>query len=141
MTKTEEERKREREGLLEELAGMGIFRRGSVNEFFRRCGTPSCHCHRQGDPGHGPQTTLTWKEGDKTRGRNLATRAEAERAREQVENHDRFREWLRKWQAWNEEQADWELSQARTEPRPEETALKKKLSRRSGKRRRGKSSV
>ena len=141
MTQTDEAHRGQRQALLEELETIGIFRRGSINEFFRPCGKPGCRCQRRGHPGHGPQTTLTWKEGGKTRARNLATLAEAERAREQVRNHDRFREWQRKWQALNEAMADQELAQAPPEPPAEETVLKKKLPRRSGKRSRGKSSV
>lgn len=141
MTKTVEADPGQREALLEELETIGKFRRGTINEFFRPCGKAGCRCQRRGHPGHGPQTTLTWKEGGKTRARNLATLAEVERARVQVRNHDRFREWLRKWQAWNEAMADQELAQAQTEPPSEETALKKKLPRRSGKRSRRKSSV
>jgi hypothetical protein len=64
-----------------------------------------------------------------------------ERAREQVQNHDRFRDWLGKWQAWNEAMADQELAQAHTETPAEEPSRQKKLPRRSKKRSRGKSSV
>jgi hypothetical protein len=84
---------------------------------------------------------LTWKEGGQTRARNLATPGAVERAREQVQNHDRFRDWLGKWQAWNEERADQELAQAQAEPPAEEPSRQKKLPRRSERRSRRKSPV
>jgi hypothetical protein len=132
MTKMDEAHQRQRQALMEEVETIGIYRRGSVNVFFRKCGQPGCCCNQPGHPGHGPQTTLTWKEGGQTQARNLATPGAVERAREQVQNHDRFREWLRKWQELNEEIADRELSEALAETAPEETALKKKLPTRSG---------
>lgn len=141
MTKMDEARQGQRRALMEELAAIGIFRRGSINVFFRQCGKAGCRCRRPGHPGHGPQTTLTWKKGGKTQSRNLASAGAVERAREQVQNHDRFREWLRKWQAWNEERADQELAEAHREAPAEETSRQKKLPRRSGRRSRRKSSV
>jgi hypothetical protein len=140
MNKMDEAHQRQRQALLEELEKIGFFRRGSINMFFRKCGKPGCRCNRRGHPGHGPQTTLTSKQGGKTQARNLATPGAVERAREQVQNHDRFREWLRKWQALNEELADQELAQVETETPAAESSLQKKLPTRSGRRSRGKSS-
>jgi hypothetical protein len=141
MIKIDEADQRQRQALKEELETIGVFRRGSINVFFRKCGKPGCRCNRPGHPGHGPQTTLTSKSGGKTQARNLATPGAVERAREQVKNHDRFRDWLRKWQALNEEMADQELAQAQNETLAEEPSREKKLPRRSKKRSRGKSSV
>jgi hypothetical protein len=141
MTKTDEAIQRQRQSLKEELETIGVFRRGSINVFYRKCGKPGCRCQRPGHPGHGPQTTLTSKTGGKTQARNLATPAEVERARAQVQNHDRFRDWVRKWQAWNEERADQELAQAQTERSAAEKSLQKKFPTRSGKKWRKKSSV
>ena len=141
MTKMDEGRQRERQALLEEVGTIGIFRRGSINVFFRKCGKAGCRCRRPGHPGHGPQTTLTSKPGGKTQARNLATPGAVERAREQVQNHDRFREWLGKWQALNEAMADQELAPAPTETPAAEKPRQKKLPRRFGRRLRRKSSV
>ena len=134
MAKTDEAIQRQRQALKEELETIGTFRRGSINVFFRPCGKPGCRCHRPGHPGHGPQTTLTSKAEGKTQARNLATPAEVERARAQVKNHDQFQDWVRKWQALNEEMADQELAQAQTETSAEEKSLQKKLQPRSGRR-------
>jgi hypothetical protein len=140
MAKINEAFKQQRQALLEELETIGIFRRGSINVFFRKCGKAGCRCNRRGHPGHGPQTTLTSKKEGKTQARNLATAGAVERARAQVKGHDRFREWLRKWQAFNEEMADEELAQAENETPAAEPSLQKKLPTRSGRRSRGKSS-
>ena len=46
---------RQRAGLYEELSQVGDFRRGSLNEVWRRCGKPNCACAQEGHPGHGPR--------------------------------------------------------------------------------------
>lgn len=46
--------------LLERLAVVGDFRRGSVSENWRRCGKPSCRrCAEPGSRGHGPRWLWT----------------------------------------------------------------------------------
>lgn len=49
----------ERERLAGLIARVGPFRRGSVQELWRKCGKPGCHCAREGDPGHGPRKQWT----------------------------------------------------------------------------------
>jgi hypothetical protein len=141
MTTFDEAGKRQRRTLLEELETIGVFRRGSVNVFYRKCGKPGCRCNQPGHPGHGPQTTLTSKKEGKTQSFNLATPGAVDRARDQVQNHDRFRDWIRRWQDLNEEAADRELAETLAEPAPAETPRQKKLSSRSGKRSSRKSGV
>lgn len=45
---------RERERLLAGLPDLGEILRGTLVTRYRRCGKESCHCAREGDPGHGP---------------------------------------------------------------------------------------
>ena len=46
--------------LLERLAAIGDFRRGSISENWRRCGKPSCRrCAEPGSRGHGPRWLWT----------------------------------------------------------------------------------
>jgi hypothetical protein len=52
--------------LYAELAGVGDFRRGSLNAVRRKCGKANCACAREGHPGHGPQYNLTRWVGGKT---------------------------------------------------------------------------
>ena len=44
----------ERDRLKNEISGLPDFRQGSVSIVRPRCGKSSCHCAREGDPGHGP---------------------------------------------------------------------------------------
>jgi hypothetical protein len=55
------ELERRRAELYAELARLGDFRRGSLNEAFRKCGKPNCACAAPDHPGHGPQWNLTRK--------------------------------------------------------------------------------
>ena len=55
-----------RSELIAEIAALGDFRRGSISPTGGRCGTPSCHCHKSGDAGHGPNLRLTYKLDGKT---------------------------------------------------------------------------
>jgi len=38
-----------------QLSLLAEFTPGSVHESWSKCGKPSCHCAREGDPGHGPR--------------------------------------------------------------------------------------
>ena len=48
-----------RAALCAALAGIGDFRPGALQSRYRKCGKPTCHCAREGDPGHGPKWVLT----------------------------------------------------------------------------------
>ena len=43
----------QRKALLAALAGIGEFRPGTLQARYRKCGKATCHCAREGDPGHG----------------------------------------------------------------------------------------
>jgi uncharacterized protein DUF6788 len=51
---------------LRRIAGLGDLRRGSITTTSGKCGKPTCHCARPGDPGHGPNHRLTRKVKGKT---------------------------------------------------------------------------
>jgi len=129
------------EKLLAELPAIGEFRRGSLNQVYRKCGKPNCVCNRPHHPGHGPQTTLTYKSGGESRLRNLPTAEAAQVVREQIANHARFQAWIREWQALNEEVADQRLEETLRGAAAEGSAPEKKFRRRSRKRSGRKSSV
>jgi len=82
----------ERARLYQELSQVGDFRRGSLSVNYRRCGKPNCACAQPEHPGHGPQYLLTTKIGGKTHAKNLRPGPELERIRQEVANHQRFRE-------------------------------------------------
>src|SRR5439155_26365271 len=56
----------DRSTLLQQISELGDFQPGSIKSAFRRCGSPSCHCAKPNDPGHGPHFQLTQKIDGKT---------------------------------------------------------------------------
>jgi hypothetical protein len=129
------------EQLLENLRQIGFFRRGTVNTFLRKCGRKECACNKPGHPGHGPQTTLTSKRGDKTFSRNLPSAAVVEVVEEQVRNHDLFMEWCKEWVELNEKISDLKLEEALSGQGPERSAVEKKRRKRSFRRSSGRSNA
>lgn len=77
--------------LLERLAAVGDFRRGSVSENWRRCGKPACRrCAEPGSRGHGPRWLWTRTvPGRGTIGRQLKP-GEVGKVRGELENYQRF---------------------------------------------------
>ena len=85
-----EEMEAQRRELVEKLAEVGDFRRGSVSYSYRRCGKANCACARTpGHPGHGRlMWTRTGPDG-KTRGR-LIKPAEEQKVRAELVNYHRY---------------------------------------------------
>ena len=79
----------QRAGLYEELGRVGDFRRGSLNEVWRKCGKANCACAQPDHPGHGPQYNLTRSVGGKTRTRQLAP-AELDKVRAELAAYQQF---------------------------------------------------
>jgi hypothetical protein len=86
------ELERRRAELYAELSRVGDFRRGSLNEAFRKCGKPNCACAAPDHPGHGPQWNLTRKAGGRTRTVHLRPGPELDKARREVAEYERFRD-------------------------------------------------
>jgi len=137
MEKKQDELRKQREELLKDLDGMGEFRRGSINVFYRRCGKPRCVCNQEGHPGHGPQTTLTLKEKGKTLARNLPTPEAVRVVSEQIDNHNQFKAWGKKWLKLNEEMADCSLGDVLRGAEEDELGLREKKRRKRSSRRSG----
>jgi hypothetical protein len=79
-----------RDRLYAELAATGDFRRGSINENYRRCGKPNCACMQPDHPGHGPRYLWTRTvAGRGTRGRQLSAN-EVDKVRAELANYQRF---------------------------------------------------
>ena len=85
-----DELERRRAALYARLAATGDFRAGSINETYRRCGKPNCACARPGHPGHGPRYLWTRSVGGRTRGHQLASGPELEKARAEVARYAEF---------------------------------------------------
>lgn len=79
----------QRSELYEQLAGTGDFRRGSVNETYRRCGKANCACAQPDHPGHGPRYLWTRSVSGKTRSRQISI-AELEKVRRELANYQQF---------------------------------------------------
>ncbi|MGH3502298.1 MAG: DUF6788 family protein [Nocardioidaceae bacterium] len=45
--------------MLDRIAAVPAFRRGSLQVGYRKCGKPSCRCARPGEQGHGPRGLWT----------------------------------------------------------------------------------
>lgn len=75
--------------MLERLAGVPRFRRGSLQEVWRKCGNASCHCAAPGDRGHGPHWQWTRRAKGSTRGQSVPA-DQAGRVRAELEAGTQF---------------------------------------------------
>lgn len=92
----------QRAAVLRQISELRDFRAGSITGTGGRCGTPGCHCHRQGDPGHRPHPRLTYKVNGKTVTESFATVAEQHKAEREIETFRRYRELERSFVEVNE---------------------------------------
>jgi hypothetical protein len=75
-----------------QIAQLGDMRSGSITGTGGRCGYANCHCHRAGDPGHGPYYRLTRKVDGKTVTETFFSPASLAKAQHEVAEYHRFRE-------------------------------------------------
>ena len=75
-----------------QIAQLGDMRSGSITGTGGRCGNPNCHCHRTGDPGHGPYFRLTRKVNGKSVTETFPSPASLAKAHREVAECQRFRE-------------------------------------------------
>jgi uncharacterized protein DUF6788 len=75
-----------------QIAQLGDMRSGSITGTGGRCGNPNCHCHRAGDPGHGPYYRLTRKVNGKTVTETFFSTASLAKAQREVAEYHRFRQ-------------------------------------------------
>jgi hypothetical protein len=83
---------RQRQQLLREFCELGDLRPGSITPTRGTCGTANCHCHRAGDPGHGPNLRLTYKVDGKTVTETFPTLAAQHKAEREVGEFRRFQQ-------------------------------------------------
>jgi hypothetical protein len=76
--------------VVQEIAGLGDFRRGSITSITGRCGKPNCHCHQPGHRGHGPNFRLTRKVEGKTVSETFSSPAALRKAQREVAEFHRF---------------------------------------------------
>ncbi|HUJ76022.1 MAG TPA: DUF6788 family protein [bacterium] len=80
----------DRSQLLQEFLGLGDLRPGSIGAVVRRCGKPTCHCAKPGDPGHEPQFRLTRRVAGKTVTESFPTPVALRKAQQEVAEFHRF---------------------------------------------------
>ena len=125
---------RERDELLQQVAGWGDLRRGSISSPTRRCGKPACHCARPGTPGHQGNTQITYKVQGKTVTRSLPTSAARRKAQREIGEHRKFQQWSRDFVEVNEKICRVRPVAEEEEQPASRTAQEKKRPRRSNKR-------
>lgn len=81
---------RRRQRLVQDLAALGDFRRGTISVNYRRCGKPTCACAQVGHSGHGPQYLWNATIGGKSHARNLRLGPEVEKVGAEVETYRTF---------------------------------------------------
>jgi hypothetical protein len=89
------ELEKRRTAALAQISQLGDFRPGSITATQGRCGNPNCHCHKQGEPRHGPNLRLTYKIGGKTVTESFATPAAQRKAQREVAEFRRYQELSR----------------------------------------------
>lgn len=122
----------QRSAILGRVHNLGDFRSGSISSITGRCGKADCHCHKPGQPGHGPNYRLTRKVQGRTVSESFASPAELRKAQREVEAFHQFRELSRELLDINEKICRARpVEEARTEQ--EEKRLKPSSARRPGK--------
>lgn len=116
-----------------QIAQLGDMRAGSITGTGGRCGTPNCHCHRCGDPGHGPYYRLTRKADGKSVTETFSSPAELAKAQREVAEYHRFRKLSEQLLGANEE-----ICRLRPLPEAEASAQEKKRPNRSAQKSRAK---
>ena len=93
--------------LLQQLAGLGDLRRGSISSPTRRCGKPACHCARARTPGHQGNTQITYKVLGKTVTRSLPTPEARRKAEREIGEYRKFQQLSRAFVEVNEQICRW----------------------------------
>jgi hypothetical protein len=130
MTETVPQLENQRVQVVQEIAELGDFRRGSITSITGRCGKANCRCHQPGHPGHGPNFRLTRKVRGKTISETFSSPAALRKAQREVAEFHKFQELSQTLVEVNEK-----ICQLRPVPGDEElSAQEKKRRKRSGKR-------
>ena len=90
-----------RELVLDRIAAVPLFRRGSLQVGYRKCGKKSCRCARPGEQGHGPRGLWTRTAGGGSRGQYVRV-DQIEQVRAQLENYAAFADLVAEYVEINE---------------------------------------
>lgn len=86
-----------RSEIVQQLARLGDLRSGSISNTCGRCGKPNCHCHQPGQPLHGPNSRLTYKQQGKTITESLPSPASQKKAEREIAEFRRFEQLVREF--------------------------------------------
>jgi hypothetical protein len=81
--------------LAKQIAALGDLRSGSISDTSGRCGKPNCRCHQPGQPVHGPNPRLTYKDQGKTRTESLPSPAAQKKAEREIAEFRQFEQLIR----------------------------------------------
>lgn len=90
MSETLPQLEKQRAQVVQNIAGLGDFRRGSISSITGRCGKVNCRCHQPGQAGHGPNFRLTRKVQGKTVTETFSSPAALRKAQHEVAEFHRF---------------------------------------------------
>jgi len=130
MVETLPQLENQRAQVVQGIAGLGDFRRGSITCITGRCGKANCRCHRPGQPGHGPNFRLTRKLQGKTVSETFSSPAALRKAQREVAEFHKFRALSEALIEVNEKICQWRPVEREEELSEQE----KKRRKRSGKR-------
>ena len=117
-----------RSEIVKQLSRLGDFRSGSISNTSGRCGKPNCRCHQPGQPVHGPNPRLTYKEQGKTISESLPTLAAQKKAALEIAEFRRFEQLIREFVEVNAK-----ICHARPTEQEQPLSQEKKRRRRSAK--------
>ena len=76
--------------VLDRIAAVPVFRRGSLQVGYRKCGRANCRCARPGERGHGPRGLWTRTvRGEGSRGQYIPVER-VEQVRAELDNYEQF---------------------------------------------------
>jgi len=80
-----------RDQIKQEILALGDLRPGSLTEFYRKCGKPTCACAQEGGKRHGPAHLISWKgENQKSLAQSVPERF-LDVTQKQIDEYHRFR--------------------------------------------------
>src|SRR5271169_5369382 len=84
-----------RTNLARQIAGLGDLRSGSISDTSGRCGKLNYQCHQPGNPVHGPNPRLTYKDQGKTITESLPTPAAQKKVEREIAEFRHFQQLMR----------------------------------------------
>ena len=98
-----------RDELLQQITQIKDMRQGTLIPRYRKCGKPTCHCAKDGSPGHGPSWSLTKDVNGKTVTKIIPKGPAVEWTQEQIGEFKRYRMLSRELVEVNEKICDAKL--------------------------------